>query len=505
MSERVLGVTDNGGKAQLISVECHITSGLPAIIIVGFANKAIDEAKERLRAAFSASKIEFPKKKITLNLAPADIPKDGSGFDVAMAVAIMRESKLVSSPENDTIYIGELGLNGTIRPVRGIIGKLLAGKKVGKTTFVIPRANLAQARLVPNISILPCDSLLELYCYLSGQDVVSTIDTGDGVMDTKVEITYDVDFSDVSGQERAKRALEIAAAGGHNLLMNGAPGTGKSMLAKAFPGLLPPMSTMEALEVTQLHSLSSNDYDQIVAHRPFRSPHHSASEIAIVGGGQNARPGEISLAHHGVLFMDELPEYTRSTIESLRQPLEDKVITVARAKSHATYPADFIMIATSNPCPCGFHGTNKNCSCLPHAIMQYQRKLSGPILDRIDLFVDVDSVDHSTLLKTDSGLETSAQIRKRVVKARDQQAKRNGSVLKTNSNLSSREIKQLALLDKAAEELLNQAATQLDISARAYMRIIKVARTIADLESSKNIKTSHISEAIQYRKPAVNL
>lgn len=504
MSEHVFGVSNSGGKAQLISVECHITRGLPSIIIVGVANKAVDEAKERIRAAFSASKLEFPKGRITLNLAPADIPKDGSSFDLSMAVAILRESKLISKPENNAIYIGELGLNGIIRPVRGIIGKLLAGQERGRTIFVIPKANLAQAMLVPNITILPADSLLDVYRHLNGQSVIGQLKTEGGILTNLEEPTYDVDFSDVSGQPRAKRALEIAAAGGHNVLMNGAPGTGKSMLAKAFPGLLPPMNIFEVLEVTQLHSLSSNDYEQIITTRPFRSPHHGASETSIVGGGQNAKPGEISLAHKGILFLDELPEYARNTIEALRQPLEDKVITVARAKIHATYPADFIMIATSNPCPCGYFGTTKNCICLPHAILQYQRKLSGPIIDRIDLYVDVDSVDHSSLLKENSGNETSKIIQKRVIKARNLQADRNG-VHKTNSRLSSRDIKSLANLKKDAEQLLNQASEQLDISARAYMRIIKISRTIADLDDSKSIETRHVSEAIQYRKPTNNL
>lgn len=497
----IQSIAESGNTATIIHIECHITQGLPNIIIVGFANRAVDEAKERLRGAFHASQIEFPKKRITINLAPADIPKDSSSHDLAIAVAIMGAAGLVtSSLPPKALFIGELGLKGDVRAVRGIIGKLMAAKSKGFNSFFIPFENLAQALLVPDIEITPVKSLRELYLALSGTVPQAAIHSKNGQKPKTEEQAQDIDLRDISGQSRAKRVLEIAAAGGHNVMFSGPPGTGKSMLAKALPGILPPMELEEVLEVTHLHSLASNNYDQIITERPFRSPHHSASGTAIIGGGTNAKPGEISLAHRGVLLLDEFPEYARATIEALRQPLEDKIITVARAKVNAQYPADFMLIATSNPCPCGYYGTTKPCSCMPHVIMKYQQKLSGPILDRIDLYADVDNIQHDTLLKTNSTSETSKQVRHRVSAARKRQHERYKSVGKTNAQLGNREIKAHAELETEAEELLNKAAERLQISARAYMRMVKVARTIADLGGSKRITPAHISEAIQYRK-----
>jgi magnesium chelatase family protein len=503
MLSKVLSACVYGIDAYLIEVEADITSkGLPHFSMVGLPDAAVKESRDRIKASLKNIGFNFPLKQITVNLAPADLKKEGASFDLPIAIAILAAEGIIpKEPLKEFIISGELSLDGRIKPIKGALPIAIEAKKLGFRGIIVPKDNGSEAAVVNGIEVYGIESLPEVIEFLSGIKALNP-----NIVDMKTIINdsshYEEDFSDVKGQEHAKRALEIAAAGSHNILMIGPPGSGKTMLSKRLPTILPPMTFEEALEATKIHSVAGllKDGQSLLNTRPFRSPHHTISDVALIGGGQIPKPGEVSLAHHGVLFLDELPEFKRNVLEVLRQPLENGVVTVSRAVASVTYPAQFVLVAAMNPCPCGYYGdTRQQCTCTPNMINRYRSRVSGPLLDRIDLHIDVPAVPYKELSNDYSG-ERSEDIRNRVIEARFIQLKRfKEDKIFANGQMKTRHIKKYCRLTEDAIGILDTAMHKLSLSARAYTRILKVSRTIADLDKSENILGRHIAEAIQYR------
>ncbi|MEI8340048.1 MAG: YifB family Mg chelatase-like AAA ATPase [Verrucomicrobiota bacterium] len=508
MLSKVYSAAVIGVDAYEVEIEVNAGGGNPVIIVVGLPDTAVKESKDRVTTAIQNSGYYWPHGRTTINLAPADVKKEGPSFDLPIAIGMIAAGEELNLENaRDYCFVGELALTGKVRSVKGVLPIAIEARRLGKKAVFVPEMNAREAAMVEGIDVFGVRNLREVYQFLKGENPLTPVREDLRVFFERHQ-KYDVDFSDVKGQQNVKRAIEVGVAGNHNLLMIGVPGSGKSMLSKRIPTIIPPMSLEEAIETTKIHSVSGLlDADHsFVASRPFRSPHHTVSDAGLLGGSANPTPGEVSIAHNGVLFLDELPEFRRSTLEVLRQPLEDYKVTISRAAGSMTFPANFMLVAAMNPCPCGYYGSlTRDCRCGPTNVQKYRQRISGPLLDRIDIHVEVPAVQYADISSTQLG-ETSETIRARVQTARTIQSERFGkSKVTCNSRMTTRHLKSHCQLDEAGQDLIKMAMTELNFSARAYDRILKVARTIADLEASGSIQSHHISEAIQYRTLDRNL